>query len=107
MEDLTQSRFRFVHAEPSETRRAVIYRDEDGNEILRAGGNRPWRNHNPGNLFFSGLKAARAAGALGTDLDGFGIFPDVETGQRALSNFLSQENLRVCPETLSRIAELS
>lgn len=41
------------------------------------------RNNNPGNLKFSTSQKALAAGAVGVDMDGFAIFPDSATGDRA------------------------
>jgi len=47
-------------------------------------GNRPQRNNNPGNVKSGGLEAVDAM-AIGTDDQGHLIFPDAETGLRALA----------------------
>jgi hypothetical protein len=44
------------------------------------GASRSFRNNNPGNLRGP---LAFAHGAIGTDADGFAIFPDIQTGQAA------------------------
>ena len=47
----------------------------------KVGGDRSWRNNNPGNLKYG--KFAKAAGAIGKDRGGFAIFPSMETGAAA------------------------
>jgi hypothetical protein len=55
----------------------IEFYDADGNKIAtHAGGKKPWRNNNPGNL-------KGGAGAIGYDERGFAIFPDMETGMEA------------------------
>ena len=60
--------------------RYVVY---DG--ALYAGGDRNWRNHNPGNLEQGSF--ARQHGAIGSD-GRFAIFPDLATGLHALRSLL-------------------
>lgn len=54
-------------------------------EGFNAGGARPARNHNPGDLKFAGQP-----GAIGKDAQGFAIFPDDATGFQALYNQLTK-----------------
>jgi hypothetical protein len=49
-------------------------------------GSRSYKNNNPGNLKYSSLTASW--GATGKDADNFCIYPDYETGMKALCNFL-------------------
>ena len=50
------------------------------------GGSRSWRNNNPGNLVYGPF--AKKMGAIGSD-GRFAIFPDVNTGRKAMSSLLS------------------
>jgi hypothetical protein len=64
----------------------VEYRDQQGNLLFsHEGGERPWRNNNPGNIM------GKHYGAIGTDGDGFAIFPDLETGLKAKYNLLKED----------------
>lgn len=64
---------------------SVIYTDSDGKQWIFKGGNRPWRNQNPGNLVPGDVsKRNNAIGAAG----GFAIFPDYESGHKALVDSL-------------------
>jgi hypothetical protein len=54
-------------------------------EGFNSPGNRPARNHNPGDLKYAGQP-----GAIGKDAQGFAIFPDDATGMQALYNQLSK-----------------
>jgi len=56
---------------------------------VRVGGDRNWRNNNPGNIE-SGRFAA-LHGAIGTD-GRFAIFPDYKTGRAALISLLKTES---------------
>lgn len=63
----------------------VEYYDADGNKLAtHAGGKKPWRNNNPGNL-------KGGSGAIGYDEKGFAIFPDAETGMKAKADLLSND----------------
>ncbi len=64
----------------------VAYRDENGDETLRSGGSRSWRNFNPGNIIKGSF--AEACGAIGGD-SRFAIFPDEETGLEAIATLLT------------------
>ena len=73
----------------------VVYTDATGHGIRRTGGTRSWRNQNPGNIRDS--KFARRMGAIGA-AGGFAVFPDAETGMRAIAALLrsdSYKNLRI------------
>lgn len=63
----------------------IEYYDADGNKTAtHAGGKKPWRNNNPGNL-------KGGAGAIGYDERGFAIFPDMETGLKAKADLLRND----------------
>lgn len=74
----------FVSAERGKGR-SVVYRRNDGGILIRTGGTPAWRNNNPGNIRSSSF--AKENGAIGNS-DGFAIFPDYETGSRALARLL-------------------
>ena len=63
----------------------VVYTSEDGNKFSFSGGDRNWRNQNPGNLV-PGIVSKRN-GAIGK-AGPFAVFPDYETGHRALLDSL-------------------
>ncbi len=67
----------------------VLYKYDNGQVSRRSGGTRAWRNCNPGNLRLTPF--SRENGAIGK-AGGFAVFPDVETGRRALGNLLRSEN---------------
>jgi uncharacterized membrane protein YgcG len=60
--------------------RYVVY---DGG--LNVGGDRNWRNNNPGNIEYG--QFAKDNGAIGSD-GRFAIFPDAETGREALTSLM-------------------
>lgn len=75
--------------------RDVVYTTADGRRVRRTGGTRAWRNLNPGNIRYS--EFSRNAGAIG-QAGGFAVFPDEETGTRAISLLLrgqSYNNLTI------------
>lgn len=75
--------------------RDVVYTTADGRRVRRTGGTRAWRNLNPGNIRYS--EFSRNAGAIG-QAGGFAVFPDEETGTRAISSLLrgqSYNNLTI------------
>ena len=75
--------------------RDVVYTTADGHRVRRTGGTRAWRNLNPGNIRYS--EFSRNAGAIG-QAGGFAVFPDEETGTRAISSLLrgqSYNNLTI------------
>lgn len=75
--------------------RDVVYTTADRRRVRRTGGTRAWRNLNPGNIRYS--EFSRNAGAIG-QAGGFAVFPDEETGTRAISSLLrgqSYNNLTI------------
>ncbi|MGV6989240.1 integrating conjugative element protein [Testudinibacter sp. P80/BLE/0925] len=66
--------------------RATIYKTADGKLIRREGGTLAWRNNNPGNIRAG--EFAQRYGAIGVGPSGFAIFPDAETGERAIHALL-------------------
>lgn len=69
--------------------RDVVYTTADGRRVRRTGGTRAWRNLNPGNIRYS--EFSRNAGAIG-QAGGFAVFPDEETGTRAISSLLREQS---------------
>ncbi len=81
----------------------VIYTDNTGNSYKRTGGTRAWRNQNPGNIRYSDF--TKRQGAIGS-AGGFAVFPDAQTGQRAISALMltnSYKNLTIA-NAISRYA---
>ncbi len=79
---------KYIKAEPG-TEKSVIYTDTDGKQWKWAGGSRAWRNQNPGNLVPG--KVSKRNGAIGK-ADRFAVFPDYETGHRAVLDSLLNEH---------------
>jgi hypothetical protein len=69
----------------------VVYKDSDGQEWVRKGGSRSWRNYNPGNI--SKGTFADSCGAIGGDTR-FAIFPDETTGLDAIISLLKSRAYR-------------
>ena len=80
----------FVQAEKGKGH-SVIYHRNDGAKLIRRGGTPAWRNSNPGNM--RSYEFAKENGSIGT-ADGFAIFPDFETGRRALARLLRGKKYR-------------
>ncbi|HDR1793436.1 TPA: integrating conjugative element protein [Pasteurella multocida] len=70
--------------------RATVYRTPDGKLVRREGGSLAWRNNNPGNIRAGAF--AKSLGAIGVGPGGFAIFPDAETGTRAISALMRTKN---------------
>ena len=66
-------------------RNSVVYTDEEGNQFKASGGARSLRNNNPGNLVTGEI--SKRNGQIGT-AGGFAVFPDYETGHKALIDSL-------------------
>ena len=66
----------------------VVYSAPSGAETERNGGTRAWRNNNPGCI--RGGDFARAQGAIG-NAGGFAVFPDEQTGMKAICALLRSE----------------
>lgn len=62
------------------------YVSDDGSVEVREGGDRTWRNNNPGNLVYGSF--ARDHGAIGKDSAGFAIFPDSSVGETAMVDLI-------------------
>lgn len=76
---------RFVKAEPG-PRNSVIYTDDEGKRFMYSGGDRTWRNQNPGDLVPGEVsKRNQQIGTAG----GFAVFPDYMTGHKALLDSLN------------------
>ncbi len=71
---------KYVNAKAGQ-RNSVIYTDTGGAEFSFEGGNRPWRNQNPGNVKQG--KISKSNGSIGT-AGGFAVFPDYQSGHNAL-----------------------
>jgi hypothetical protein len=63
----------------------VFYYDEDGKRYVARNGGRNYRNNNPGNLVPG--KISKRNGQIGV-AGGFAVFPDFETGKRAMADSL-------------------
>ncbi|MDO5055277.1 MAG: hypothetical protein Q4D86_08155 [Pasteurella oralis] len=70
--------------------RATVYRTPDGKLVRREGGSLAWRNNNPGNIRAGAF--AKSLGAIGVGPGGFAIFPDAETGARAIGALMRTKN---------------
>ena len=72
--------------------RATVYRTPDGKLVRREGGSLAWRNNNPGNIRAGAF--AKSLGAIGVGPGGFAIFPDAETGARAVGALMRTQNYK-------------
>jgi hypothetical protein len=75
----------------------VIYTDSEGREFEYAKGDRAWRNNNPGNLVSGNV--SRRNNQIGK-AGGFAVFPDYETGHRALLDCLNTTFINSMLKTL-------
>lgn len=69
----------------------VIFVAADNTQYKQVGGTRAWRNNNPGNIRMSDF--SRRAGAIG-EAGGFAVFPDEDTGMRAIKSLLRGKSYR-------------
>ena len=85
---------RYIHAEDGRGI-SVVYTDEFGDKYVFSGGTRTWRNHNPGNVRPGEIsKKHRAIGFSTTGGHGkFAVFPDIESGRRAMVAALKRRYL--------------
>ena len=84
----------------------VRYTYANGSTETRYGGFLAWRNKNPGNLVLSEGKAEEL-GAIGRNKAGYGIFPDVETGNEAMREIVLRKSAwqdLTLPEMLKKYA---
>ena len=70
-------------AKPASANPARQELQTDYGDYVKVGGNRAWRNNNPGNLKFQKGGFAERHGATGQDKDGFAVFPTEEAGMAA------------------------
>ncbi len=75
---------KFIKAEPG-PKNTVIYFTEDGTQFEYSGGDRTWRNCNPGNIVSGSI--SRRNGQIGK-AGGFAVFPDYEHGHSAMLDSL-------------------
>jgi len=71
--------------------KAVTYKDQNGDEWIRQGGSRSWRNFNPGNI--SKGSFAESCGSIGGDTR-FAIFPDEHAGLEAIGTLFKTKSYR-------------
>ncbi len=69
----------------------IVYTKANGEQVLRSGGSIAWRNNNPGCLRYS--KFTISKGAIGKAY-GFAVFPDEETGMRAIAALLQSNSYK-------------
>ena len=84
---LTNARRAGAHAMGND----VVYTNANGTQYRKTGGTRAWRNNNPGNIRYS--QFSRRAGAIG-QAGGFAVFPDEQTGMRAICALLKSDGYR-------------
>lgn len=75
---------RFVKAEAG-LKSSVTYIDDSGKKYIYSGGDRTWRNNNPGALVAGDV--SKRNGQIGV-AGGFAVFPDYESGHNALIDSL-------------------
>lgn len=78
----------FVRAKRGKGRQVIYYR-ADGSSVTFIGGDRPWRNQNPGNITARGDFATKH-GSIGSE-GGFAIFPSYEVGRAAIFSLLETQ----------------
>lgn len=81
--------FPIVPIQVEQAGNSVIYIYNDGSRVVRNNGTRAWRNNNPGNLRYYDF--AKKNGAIG-EAGQYAVFPDEETGMRALHTLLQTES---------------
>lgn len=96
------SRPSFVRVEVVNDLRIIYYR-EDGSNATYIGGQRNWRNNNPGNIGYGNGKLVKSLGAIG-QAGGFAVFPDYETGRRAIFSVLKKNDFQ--GRTVSKAIEV-
>jgi hypothetical protein len=79
---------KFVRIEVKNDLRIVYFR-ADGSSAMFLGGKKAWRLNNPGNIGYGNGKLVRTLGAIGR-LHATAVFPDYETGRRAIFEVLKR-----------------
>lgn len=92
----------FIKIEEKNALRIIYYR-EDGSSSIYIGGRRNWRNNNPGNIGYGNGKLVTKLGAIGK-AGGFAVFPDYETGRRAIFSVLKKDDFQ--GRTVSKAIEV-
>lgn len=92
----------FIRIEVVNDLRIIFYR-EDGSSEIYIGGRRNWRNNNPGNIGYGNGKLVKSLGAIG-QAGGFAVFPDYETGRRAIFSVLKKNDFQ--GRTVSKAIEV-
>jgi Protein of unknown function (DUF3892) len=75
---------KYLKARPG-PKNSVIYTDSNGKDWQFIGGNRPWRNQNPGDMRAGAV--SKRNGAIGK-AGGFAVFPNYKSGHAALLDLL-------------------
>jgi hypothetical protein len=86
------SKLPFIRIEVVNDLRIIYYR-EDGSSAIYLGGQRNWRNNNPGNIGYGNGILVKRLGAIGK-AGGFAVFPDYETGRTAIFGVLKQDSFQ-------------
>lgn len=96
------SRNPFVRIEVINDLRIIYYR-KDGSSAIYIGGQRNWRNNNPGNIGYGNGILVKRLGAIGK-AGGFAIFPNYEIGRIAIFGVLKQDSFQ--NRTVSKAIEV-
>lgn len=71
----------------------IVYCRADGSSVIYLGGQRNWRNNNPGNIGYGNGQLVKRLGAIGK-AGGFAVFPDYETGRKAIFGVLKKDDFQ-------------
>jgi hypothetical protein len=92
----------FVRIEVINDLRIIYYR-KDGSSAIYIGGQRNWRNNNPGNIGYGNGILVKRLGAIGK-AGGFAVFPSYEIGRTAIFGVLKQDSFQ--NRTVSKAIEV-
>ncbi len=92
----------FVRIEVINDLRIIYYR-KDGSSAIYIGGQRNWRNNNPGNIGYGNGILVKRLGAIGK-AGGFAVFPNYEIGRTAIFGVLKQDSFQ--NRTVSKAIEV-
>lgn len=96
------SKNHFIRIEVINDLRIIYYR-KDGSSTIYIGGQRNWRNNNPGNIGYGNGILVKSLGAIGK-AGGFAVFPNYEIGRAAIFGVLKQEKFQ--NRTISKAVEV-
>jgi hypothetical protein len=96
------SKNHFVRIEVINDLRIIYYR-KDGSSAIYIGGQRNWRNNNPGNIGYGNGILVKRLGAIGK-AGGFAVFPNYEIGRAAIFGVLKQDSFQ--NRTVSKAIEV-